>query len=78
MIIVGVDGSSTARTAVEWAADDAVRMRLPLRLVHAVDRLPYEISRYPARSSTTLCSARRHGYCVRPPTSPASVSRAST
>lgn len=47
MIIVGIDGSAAARAAVDWAADDAARMRLPLRLVHAVDRLPYQISRYP-------------------------------
>ncbi|MFI6317615.1 universal stress protein [Nonomuraea sp. NPDC050556] len=47
MIIVGVDGSAAARAAVEWAADDAARTRQPLRLVHAVDRLPYQISRYP-------------------------------
>ncbi|MGI5291914.1 universal stress protein [Nonomuraea polychroma] len=47
MIIVGVDGSPNARTAVEWAADDAFRMRLPLRIVHAVDRSPYQIGKYP-------------------------------
>ncbi|MET7336130.1 universal stress protein [Nonomuraea sp. NPDC005650] len=37
MIIVGVDGSATSRAAVKWAAGDAFRMRLPLRIVHAVD-----------------------------------------
>ncbi|MET7332295.1 universal stress protein [Nonomuraea sp. NPDC005650] len=47
MIIVGVDGSVTSRAAVEWAADDAFRMRMPLRIVHAVDLLPYQIGRYP-------------------------------
>ncbi|MEU7864003.1 universal stress protein [Nonomuraea sp. NPDC049141] len=47
MIIVGVDGSVTARAAVEWAANDAFRMREPLRIVHAVDRSPYQIGKFP-------------------------------
>ncbi|MDX3099934.1 universal stress protein [Nonomuraea angiospora] len=32
-----MDGSAASRTAVKWAAGDAFRMRLPLRIVHAVD-----------------------------------------
>ncbi|MFI9846663.1 universal stress protein [Nonomuraea sp. NPDC051941] len=47
MIIVGVDGSVTSRAAVEWAANDAFRMRAPLRIVHAVDRDWYQIGKYP-------------------------------
>jgi len=47
MIIVGVDGSVTARAAVEWAVNDAFRMREPLRIVHAVDRSPYQVGRFP-------------------------------
>ncbi|MEV0353378.1 universal stress protein, partial [Nonomuraea sp. NPDC050680] len=47
MIIVGVDGSTTARAAVEWAVNDAFRMREPLRIVHAVDRSPYQIGKFP-------------------------------
>ncbi|MEV4115691.1 universal stress protein [Nonomuraea sp. NPDC049695] len=46
MIIVGVDGSVAARAAVQWAADDALRMKEPLRIVHAVDRSPYQVGRY--------------------------------
>lgn len=34
-IVVGVDGSESALTAVRWAAREAVRRRLPLRLVQA-------------------------------------------
>lgn len=34
-IVVGVDGSSTARQAAVWAAEEARARRLPLRLVHA-------------------------------------------
>ncbi|GAA4039328.1 universal stress protein [Nonomuraea soli] len=52
MIIVGVDGSEASRAAVEWAADDACRTGEPLRLVHAVDRWPYQINRYPAPELT--------------------------
>lgn len=34
-IVVGVDGSAPARHALRWAAPEAVRRRVPLRLVHA-------------------------------------------
>lgn len=34
-VVVGVDGSESALMAVLWAAREAVRRRLPLRLVHA-------------------------------------------
>ncbi|GGO20140.1 universal stress protein [Microbispora rosea subsp. aerata] len=47
VVIAGTDGSRAAAAAVEWAAGDAARKGLPLRIVHAVDRLPYEIVRYP-------------------------------
>ncbi|MFI6737861.1 universal stress protein [Nonomuraea sp. NPDC050451] len=47
MIIVGADGSVNSRAALEWAADDAFRMRVPLRIVHATDRLPYQIRKHP-------------------------------
>ncbi|GAA2208050.1 universal stress protein [Nonomuraea monospora] len=47
MIVVGVDGSVPARAAVAWAANDAVRMHQPLRLVYAVDRQPYQVAKFP-------------------------------
>ncbi|MEV4582908.1 universal stress protein [Nonomuraea jabiensis] len=47
MIIVGADGSVNSRAALEWAADDAFRMRVALRIVHARDRSPYQIRKYP-------------------------------
>ncbi|WP_033439138.1 universal stress protein [Saccharothrix sp. NRRL B-16314] len=34
-IVVGVDGSASALTAVQWAAEEAARHRAPLKLVHA-------------------------------------------
>lgn len=33
-IVVGIDGSSSALEAVSWAADQAARRRVPLRLLH--------------------------------------------
>ncbi|ROP35080.1 universal stress protein [Saccharothrix texasensis] len=34
-IVVGVDGSTSALTATKWAAEEAARHRVPLKLVHA-------------------------------------------
>lgn len=34
-VIVGVDGSHASKAAVRWAADEARRLGVPLRLVHA-------------------------------------------
>lgn len=34
-MVVGVDGSESSLTAVDWATDEAARRGLPLRLVHA-------------------------------------------
>ncbi|MFI7636778.1 universal stress protein [Nonomuraea sp. NPDC049400] len=60
MVIVGVDGSATSRAAVEWAANDAFRMRVPLRIVHAVDRSPYQISKHPAPAMPDLLLREGH------------------
>ncbi|MFC7589561.1 universal stress protein [Nonomuraea antimicrobica] len=46
VIVVGADGSDAATAAVEWAADDAARAAARLRIVHAVDRSPYEIAKF--------------------------------
>jgi nucleotide-binding universal stress UspA family protein len=35
-IVVGVDGSDSAREAAEWAAGESVRKRVPLKLVYVV------------------------------------------
>ncbi len=34
-LVVGVDGSDASLTATDWAADEAVRLALPLRIVYA-------------------------------------------
>lgn len=38
-IVVGVDGSGAAMRAVRWAADEAMRRKAPLRIVHGVEPL---------------------------------------
>ncbi|MER6945851.1 universal stress protein [Nonomuraea sp. NPDC000554] len=43
VIVAGVDGSAPALAGVEWAADDAFRMRVSLRVVCAVDLWPYPV-----------------------------------
>ncbi|MEV5741775.1 universal stress protein [Microbispora rosea] len=50
-VVVGTDGSAGAIRAVEWAAGHAVLQGLPLRVVHAVERLPYDGPRYPIPDS---------------------------
>ncbi|MGQ0838992.1 universal stress protein [Actinokineospora sp.] len=40
-VVAGVDGSTSALHAVRWAAAEAARRQVPLRLVHAVDVAAY-------------------------------------
>ncbi|MFI9846668.1 universal stress protein [Nonomuraea sp. NPDC051941] len=40
-IVVGVDGSAPATAALEWAAADAQRRGLDLRIVHVCEQLPH-------------------------------------
>ncbi|MEO3892568.1 universal stress protein [Nonomuraea sp. B5E05] len=43
VIVVGVDGSEAGFHAVAWAADDALRMHVPLRIVCVVETWPYQV-----------------------------------
>lgn len=43
-IVVGVDGSASALYAVDWAAAEAGRRRLPLRIVHVAARWEYGVA----------------------------------
>jgi nucleotide-binding universal stress UspA family protein len=56
-VLVGVDGSSTARAAVRWAAHEAARRSCPLRVVHAVGWKPGD-DRGPTRDGPAV--DRRH------------------
>ena len=47
-IVVGTDGSAAAAAALEWAVDDAVRRGVSLRVVHVMDRWPYDLVEFPA------------------------------
>jgi nucleotide-binding universal stress UspA family protein len=61
-IVVGVDGSEGAGRAVRWAADEAARRRVPLRIVHVVDRSPYDLPEYPTGEWPLRLG--RHGWQV--------------
>ncbi len=37
-VVVGIDGSKAAVNAAQWAADEAIRRQVPLRLIHVVAR----------------------------------------
>lgn len=43
-LVVGVDGSASSLRALDWAADEAERMGLPVRIVHASLWERYEIA----------------------------------
>lgn len=62
MIVVGIDGAVPGRAAVEWAAGDAFRMHVPLRVVHVVDRASYQIPEFPIPDRSE--SLRRMGQKV--------------
>ncbi|MFD9487935.1 universal stress protein [Streptomyces sp. NPDC059991] len=46
-LVVGVDGSESSLRALDWAVDEAERLGLPLRIVHASLWERYEIAPYP-------------------------------
>jgi nucleotide-binding universal stress UspA family protein len=47
VIVVGTEGSAGGTAAVQWAADDAARMKAPLHIVFAVDHQPHRFTKYP-------------------------------
>ncbi|HLT10130.1 MAG TPA: universal stress protein, partial [Micromonosporaceae bacterium] len=49
VIVVGVDGSEASRAAVDWAAREAVRRGLDLRVISAYDwRVPGALAQIPS------------------------------
>ena len=71
-VVVGVDGSDSALDAVRWAAREADRRRLPLRVVHAFGWPTPDTSAIPGSGSTTgrCCNARPARCWRRPPRRP--------
>jgi nucleotide-binding universal stress UspA family protein len=57
-LVVGIDGSESSLQAVDWAADEAARHRLPLRLVHAAATLEHETTDSIIASATARASKR--------------------
>ncbi|MFE2632987.1 universal stress protein, partial [Streptomyces sp. NPDC059374] len=51
-VLAGVDGSERSFAAADWAAREALRRAVPLRLVHASPQLPGDA--VPARARDTL------------------------
>lgn len=66
-VVVGVDGSEGSLRALDWAAAEAARTRLPLRVVHASLWEHYEglrpppTPRSPANSSSPSIWSPRPG-----------------
>jgi nucleotide-binding universal stress UspA family protein len=42
-IVVGADGSAPSEHAVAWAADEAARYKSDLRIVHAIEKWPFDV-----------------------------------
>ncbi|MFC4119813.1 universal stress protein [Nonomuraea zeae] len=49
-----MDGSAPSTAAIEWAADDALRTGAELRIVHVLDRHPYDLTRFPVPEQEDL------------------------
>ncbi|WP_329241516.1 universal stress protein [Streptomyces sp. NBC_01478] len=70
-VMAGVDGSVESLTAAEWAAREALRRGLPLRLVHVWDRHPRPaeeesesaVQRHVARSALRQAQDRVRAVC---------------
>ncbi|PKV83154.1 nucleotide-binding universal stress UspA family protein [Streptomyces sp. TLI_146] len=56
-LVVGVDGSASSLRALDWAADEAERLRLPLRIVHASLWERYEVAE-PSAHGVAIPSAQ--------------------
>jgi nucleotide-binding universal stress UspA family protein len=61
VIVVGVDGSKPGFHAVAWAADDALRMHVPLRCVCVVETWPYQVPQVggPEWEESLIANARK-------------------
>lgn len=76
-IVAGTDGSEESLAAVEWAAVEAVRRRVPLCVVHVVDHPdgPAAHARFPRHDRTDLAGRFRHDLAHRDRSALAGASR---
>jgi nucleotide-binding universal stress UspA family protein len=58
VIVVGIDGASSAVHAAQWAVDEAVSRDIPLRLVHVIQSTATDIHREMDDAETALQQAR--------------------
>jgi nucleotide-binding universal stress UspA family protein len=58
-IVIGVDGSAPATAAVEWAALDAQRRRLSMRIVHVCEPWPHHVDTTKYCAGTLAAAADR-------------------
>ncbi|WP_285734577.1 universal stress protein [Nocardiopsis sp. ATB16-24] len=60
-VVVGVDGTSTSRAALVWAAEEAGRRGIPLRIVHGLG-MPVVIGAYGASGRVAVDELREAGH----------------
>ncbi|MDP4507140.1 universal stress protein [Nonomuraea turcica] len=58
-IVIGVDGSAPATAAVEWAAADAQRRELSMRILHVCEQWPYRVDTTRYCAGTLAAAADR-------------------
>lgn len=56
-VVVGIDGSTSATHAAEWAVDEAVTRDVPLRLLHVIQSTSSDIGRETAAAEAALRAA---------------------
>jgi nucleotide-binding universal stress UspA family protein len=57
-VVVGIDSSTPAREALDWAAAEAARRSVPLRIAHSWSLAPYQV---PAKEQGDLAMGAREG-----------------
>ncbi|MEU3447505.1 universal stress protein [Streptomyces thermolilacinus] len=63
-LVVGVDGSASSLRALDWAVDEAARLHLPLKIVHATMEDDWEPACGPAAGAANPCGQDIGQYVV--------------
>lgn len=56
-VVVGIDGSTSALHAAEWAVDEAVTREVPLRLIHVIQSTSSDVGRETTAAEAALSAA---------------------